>query len=438
MRIAIARSVATSWFPARGALPFSQGFPRSNDTRLRSLRANHTLAGNAGNMIISESLGRILGGDRLQATSSYLEILRFRELGWSPGKIAAFVEEHFDLVVFPMANHVRPGSRLGDLAEIVEGLRTDFLVFGLGLQEAIPAELSGLDPGTERLFRIFDERSKVFGVRGDQTAAWLAAAGLTRAKPLGCPSLYVYPSNLLGITAPKATMPGRAITAGHIHQRSRRSRALFRLFAGWQASYVMQDELFRLPGVDDGDDIYNDATGELDARVISAALARIHRRRAPFAGYRYFQDVDAWRMFATQHDMYVGDRFHGAVAAMQAGVPALVLGVDVRVAELCTFFGIPFVPIESARKQDLRSLVRSSLSESAVASFKETYVDRLKAFHAAMAESGVPVARPIGVGWPTQPDGLRSPQTRASTLGQAVSRRRTATASRLRRHGPVN
>ncbi|WP_392342680.1 polysaccharide pyruvyl transferase family protein (plasmid) [Phaeobacter sp. BS23] len=40
------------------------------------------------------------------------------------------------------------------------------------------------------------------------------------------------------------------------------------------------------------------------------------------------------------HDVYIGDRFHGGVAALQAGQPTIFLKHDNRVAELTEHFGL--------------------------------------------------------------------------------------------------
>lgn len=426
MRIAVARSVATSWFPYRDGLPFAQGFPRSNDSRLGTLRANHAQAGNSGNLIISEALGRILGGERGTATSSYVELSRLRDSGWSAAEIAAYVDEHFDLVVFPMANHVRPGARLGHLVDIVEALRTDFAVFGLGLQNQLAADISALDSGTTKLFELFNERAKVFGVRGEATEKWFSSVGLLNAQALGCPSLYVYPRNILGIKAPPKLTRGTIMTAGHIHQRAERSTALYRILAGWDARYVMQDELFHLPRLLENDDFYNDATGQLDKETIEFSLSVIHHRRAPFRDYWYFQDVEPWRVFASQQSAYVGDRFHGAVAALQAGVPALVLGEDLRVAELCAYFGIPYRATTDARRLTLPDLVQTALSDDALATFQARYADRLAGFQKALSLIGVPEARSSEI---PQGGGLTDARSKS---GVSLRARRTVRAGLTR------
>jgi len=47
-----------------------------------------------------------------------------------------------------------------------------------------------------------------------------------------------------------------------------------------------------------------------------------------------------------RYDFVLGTRFHGAMAAIQSGVPALIITHDSRTQELCEFLNIPFIKDE--------------------------------------------------------------------------------------------
>lgn len=97
-------------------------------------------------------------------------------------------------------------------------------------------------------------------------------------------------------------------------------------------------------------------------------------------------------MFCSRFRLFLGDRFHGAVAALQAGVPALIIRDDLSVAELTEFFGIPNLPVTDLGNIGLDELVSRQLSEESLARFKEIYRQRLAAFLETFRELGIPLA----------------------------------------------
>jgi len=54
-----------------------------------------------------------------------------------------------------------------------------------------------------------------------------------------------------------------------------------------------------------------------------------------------------------RHDFVVGLRIHGAMLAIQAGVPAMCVTHDSRTEELCQTMGIPYVPVERIMSDNL-------------------------------------------------------------------------------------
>lgn len=289
-----------------------------------------------------------------------------------------------------MANAIRPDFDPGCFTEIVEKLDTEYIVLGLGLQHEIPSRLSVLHPRNQRLLRTFNERATLLGVRGTRTAEWLKKAGIERAHPLGCPSLYVYPKNIFCLVPPPPDSLGPILTAGHIAHTSRRTVALLRLLAGKQAHYVMQDELFE-PHLHFSrwQHFYNDATGQIHTEWADTLLSNVLGICPNFAGYWYFEEVCAWRVFCSRFTLFIGDRFHCAVVAMHAGVPSLIVQNDLRVTELTEFFGIPTLTLENMESSSLSYLVSEYLSENSLTYFKKTYQQRLREFLDTFAKLGI-------------------------------------------------
>lgn len=362
--------------------------PRPARTSLRNIETNVSLTENTGNMLIGESLGRILELDRLR--SCRLNLTRLLALGWSAEHIRDEIHKHFDLVVFLMANAIREDFDLGDLADAVSALETDFMVFGIGMQDSLPPTLSTLPEGSQRLLHLFDKKALIFGVRGKETENWLHKVGLNRAKALGCPSLYVYPQNLLAVAPPSESSTATAIASGHLTNPSPRSRKLISLFRDTKSHYIMQDELLAVARACKGDErLYNDATGRVRTELCKPVLERILGSKIPFDNFWYFQNLDAWRVFCAQADFYLGDRFHGGIVAMQAGIPSIFIWNDQRARELTDFFALPNICVSDIGDAQAHDLADHLLTTQAFTEFRATYRQRLAIFERTLGEHGI-------------------------------------------------
>lgn len=65
-------------------------------------------------------------------------------------------------------------------------------------------------------------------------------------------------------------------------------------------------------------------------------------------------NVPSWLQFLSERDFSFGTRIHGNVAAILAGIPALVFYPDARIKELVAYHNIPNMPTKTAiRKSNL-------------------------------------------------------------------------------------
>ncbi len=138
------------------------------------------------------------------------------------------------------------------------------------------------------------------------------------------------------------------------------------------------------------DSIINDATGAVDHDFATDYVRQSLEREPAFGRYWYFQSPEAWRATAAQYDAFVGDRFHGGVASMQAGVPALILWRDLRVREMTELFGIPSAPFPKKPGTELlRGLVEDNLDAAALRRFETTYRERFRIFKSTIEAAGL-------------------------------------------------
>ncbi len=352
--------------------------PRGTGSKLENLLELYEVTGNKGNMIHGEAPARIFESDR--KNSCYVSVQALVESGWSPERISEELNARFDLVVFSTANAIRPNLDPGCTAKVLDMLSTNFIVVGMGMQNPLPPTTDSLHPNLIELLDVCNRKARVFWVRGLETEGWLKTVGFDRAKALGCPSMYVYPQNTLGISAPDPAKVASAVTAGYIQGRVPRSSAIIWLFKDFDAHYVMQEEMaiWNMQGLlDPNQNIYNDATGEVHREILNSVLETIHDEKMPFSSYRWFQDPNMWRVFSSGFDFYLGDRLHGGIVALQAGVPAIMMADDRRVTEIADFFGIPKVSVREAESMPLREIISEKLSPARLDIFKEAYFERV-------------------------------------------------------------
>ncbi|UWR94427.1 polysaccharide pyruvyl transferase family protein (plasmid) [Phaeobacter inhibens] len=376
------------------ALSSILGVPPTVTDTLFGLKPAHKLTGNRGNIIHAEAPARSLRKDPDGSAVGNIANLQ-KNLGEG---YAETIAEHFDMIVVSLANFIRPnhdGIRLFTALEALDG-RVPFVVLGAGMQGS--HAFTDLMPGNRDLLALLNERANLFGVRGTQTAEWLANNGLENTTVLGCPSLYVYPQSIMAIDGAAAQSKGRqanVMTAGHFSMRDgaivERGTELAKAFDKIDASYVFQDEIFAYGKFITDRFGYNEGNNIAQPEMLNRWLSRKCGHKVDFNRYYYFSEAGAWRQAAMLHDVYIGDRFHGGVAALQAGQPAIFLKHDNRVAELTEHFGLPALNTQKFMRKGLKAVLDEYLSPEMLDTMKATYRQRHAEYVAALAAHGLEV-----------------------------------------------
>jgi len=307
-----------------------------------------------------------------------------------PERLAALLNHRFDALLLPMAYEITPSHSYDRLARLLASLTIPVVTLGLGIDCDEDLPIDRFHPSVTTLLGLLDRHALVFGVRAETTRRWLAANGFHNAVALGCPSLHLYPSAFLALRSRRVPpADGRIATGGYLLRNEERSRWLCALFEGVDATYILQDELFGAGLLDEDTVIIDDATGSVDPALIAPIIRRSIGRTPPFRRYAYFHSLDAWRLCCAGHDLYVGDRFHGAIVALQVGRPALLFTKDVRARELSQFYGIPTADLEQAAAGGLRDLVAAQLTPTAMERFIDVWSARHGAFLKALGDAGL-------------------------------------------------
>jgi hypothetical protein len=269
------------------------------------------------------------------------------------------LKERARLVCVPAANFLYAGFDLGGLADRLEATGLPLMVLGLGAQAMRSIEEVKLQPGTERLLRLFAERCATIVLRGRHTGAVLEKYGVRNFEVLGCPSNFINPDPGLG--------------AGILSRWRQGGRDLL----GWAPTFYsynagFEAEIHAALGPALAEIVAQDpiaavalARGDRDAATMEwlaskagylSALPEAERRRAVGLLRAYFC-AESWMESYRHLDAVVGTRIHGVNLGWQAGRAAMVISYDLRTAELAETMGIPLAPAQGLKAASLMQVL---------------------------------------------------------------------------------
>lgn len=368
------------------AMPGASGLPRSNDPAFSALAGLHPRSGNRGYLVVGEAAMRLFDCDSARSASVDLPQLVHSE---DPIELAHAFNARFDALILPMAYEISPDRSYERLTSFFEALTVPVITLGLGIEGEPNDSADQLHPSVRKLLRLLNDRAILFGVRAETTQHWLHEHGFKQAVAIGCPSLHLYPAAIEALRGRAAPAEGPIVTAGYLFRDLKRTRWQCRFFKGEDATYILQDELFCGGAFDPDTALIDDATGSVSNALVAAAARRWAGLTPPFARYAFFHNLDAWRLCCAGHQLYVGDRFHGAVVALQTGCPVLLFTKDVRTRELSVFYGIPTVDLKRVSDQPLRDVVAEALTPSRMSAFVDTWRDRHNNFLQVLSQVGL-------------------------------------------------
>jgi hypothetical protein len=145
---------------------------------------------------------------------------------------------------------------------------------------------------------------------------------------------------------------------GHSFSSGEMRTAVVRLYAEAarrKGVFVAQTELEEI-SISQGEDVL------ANAARLRAALHDLGAEPLPNGwlqqGMRAYWDVDAWIEDMRHYPFVVGTRFHGTMAALHAGTPAVCVTHDSRTSEMCDFLNIPSVDIVRFNEKTLEEVRR--------------------------------------------------------------------------------
>ena len=294
--------------------------------------------------------------------------------------------DNVERLVLSMSNFISPASELGWVAEVLERKRVRQIVMvGAGAQAYTYDEPIALSAGTRRFVDLLADRSISIGVRGNYTAEVLRGLGVSNVSVIGCPSAFWH-----GAERPithNRTLPWWPRTAINVtpsgHFRDRIS-ALLGHGMRYGANYVLQSEDWMMALVEPTAE-----AGLLDENLDYYAYPHCtpEMLRRWLADHLIaFFDIGEWIDAMRHYDFVYGSRFHGNMAAIQAGVPALNMVFDTRTRELCEYLNLPFMALQDF-SGDMR--VAELWERADFSLFNATYKRKFATYIGFLEENGL-------------------------------------------------
>lgn len=297
---------------------------------------NYLISGkNTGNLLIGYACHALIG------TSYYGNI--FKPL---TEQESIYYRKSYDKIILASSNFINKYSDFGVVADNLEKIDLPVVVLGIGAQaNSLEEDISNeLKSGTIKFAKVISERSELIGVRGEYTANILNKLGIKNISIIGCPSYYLSkdPSFQI-IKKPFSEVRSIATNITSYKQQCKVNKLLLR--KAFEKNYdligqmewpleVLKKEGARFDKYSKLEENLHYYQNLFDMDVLNSFIK---------TNFYEFYDVPVWLDHMRKYDFVIGTRFHGAMVAIQAGVPALTIVHDSRTHELCEYLNLPYI-----------------------------------------------------------------------------------------------
>lgn len=255
------------------------------------------------------------------------------------------INETYDAFILPMADAFRPRfmNQLSGYTQFIRRLKIPVIVIGIGLRADYEPDFSAgfpFDDIAKDFVKAVLDHSPMLGLRGGLTARYFSHLGFIEERDytiIGCPSLYTYGNAIktkdLNSNIEKLVINTNGYyNVGHINEFLLNTVEKFPGFCLVQQIQKEYQDMYIgdrwIPWLLKGE-------GKKQDKYIikGSALERLYREDR----VRYFFDVPSWINFMKSFDLFVGNRFHGTVAAVLAGLPYIMIPFNARTREMVEY-----------------------------------------------------------------------------------------------------
>ena len=297
------------------------------------------------------------------------------------------INEKYDLIIYPMANFFSVEYRDGmpELARIFNQIKIPVYVIACGAQadryEDLDQLVSGIGEQSKQFISSIYNTGGEFALRGYFTKEFFTKLGFDSAVVTGCPSMFQLGADFrvndkkYEISDLKPVLNGKVKYVKEILKR-------------YPQSVLMdQDVYFSClfdPGYfDQGHSIKKDILFHDYLDSYSATLLSENR-------IKMIADMGNWFSYLRSEgfNYSIGNRIHGNIMSVLAGIPATVLAHDTRTREMAEFFNIPLYLVKKNETLGI-SKFEKLYSEADYSSFNATYLDKYNAYQEFLKKHGI-------------------------------------------------
>jgi|AntDeeMinimDraft_5_1070356.scaffolds.fasta_scaffold01130_10 hypothetical protein len=268
-----------------------------------------------------------------------------------------------ELLVVSCANQLGAQFDMGEQAKKIEKMDMPVIALGLGAQAGSVSEMPEVPQGTIDWYdamasKALSDKPNI-ALRGEHTYQYLKSIGREKsAVVLGCPSNLISPFRDLGkrIKDREVFPPKRvAVAAGSpwVPKHRMLERTLADMVTQTGGSYITQMtlEMIQLARADFSHmdkEVLLKYKNFLRPNMVLPEFMQWCRQHVEM-----FTHVPSWMEHLRKFDFVVGNRIHGVMLALQAGVPAMCIAHDSRIVELCETMCVPYVHMDEVSKHGL-------------------------------------------------------------------------------------
>lgn len=239
------------------------------------------------------------------------------------------INEEYDAYIVPLADAFRPDfiNKLNIYAKFFRKLKIPCIVIGVGIRAPYEPELNRkfpFDDAARNFVSAVLEKTAMVGVRGQITADYLKNLGFKEEKDytvIGCPSMYTFGSKL--------------------EQRSLKLNPESKISINIKQDETPENVLEYFEGV--FKNYKNSQCVAQLTREMSAIYTGKGLETLSFKDFylqdkvKFFVSGASWFEDMRHIDLSMGARFHGNVAAILGGAPAVFVPIDARMRELIEY-----------------------------------------------------------------------------------------------------
>lgn len=256
------------------------------------------------------------------------------------------------VAIMPSANFIIHGSDnfIKNCTEFLLNNDCPITLAGLGAQSTpelnTPSKLvSILTPSKKRYFKMVSERAVSLGIRGEFTAECLELMGIHNYRIIGCPSFYkhlngIYPR----LTKPSLKKTQLTVTTGNEYE-SRLLEMGMRIHSIW-----LMQMLTEMPKSAFENETISPVWVERRFPGLQVSLEEYSYYLKNYT--RIFFSLEEWNHYYEEEGITFsyGSRFHGNMASIRNGVPALWIVHDSRTTELTRTLYVPHITMQQFSK----------------------------------------------------------------------------------------